>query len=191
MRNLRFHIIFARPLAHDMRRDGMTKKTYRAIALSGLVTATLSGCAGAVDRFPSLALRDAERATGQFTPPTSNDTAPSYLVSSAKIEDALIAAHASHQRFMAAQPTAASLAIKARGRGIGDDTHSRALIALADLTTLRSETAGALADLDRLEARGATLFAPTDAVESAQTEVEIMIENQNTALDTLVRELER
>lgn len=92
---------------------------------------------------------------------------------------------------MGSEPKVANLALSAKGRDIGDNSHSRALIAVADLTALRSETVSALADLDRLEAQGKTLFAPTEAVKSAQAEVARLIDVQNTALNALTRELQR
>lgn len=169
----------------------MKKAGFHVIVVSGLAASALSACAGNADQYPSLALRDAERVKGQFSPSPPDNTAPTYSVSSARIEDALAHARASHRQFMGSEPKVANLALNAKGRDIGDNSHSRALIAVADLTALRSETVSALADLDRLEAQGKTLFAPTEAVKSAQAEVARLIDVQNTALNALTRELQR
>ena len=156
---------------------------------AGCAALLLGACGGAQKEYPSLAVRDAERMVGELTPVQGEPAAPTYSVPAAKVDEALASARNAHIRFLAARPGAVTLVQQASGLGIGDDTHSRALIALADLTTLHSETSSALADLDRLEAQGATLFAPLDAVRAAQGEVESLVLAQNQTLDSLASEL--
>lgn len=76
-----------------------------------------------------------------------------------------------------------------RGLGPEDDIYARALIGLASLTSLRAQTAGALADLDSMEALAATRFAPLGDVHEAQNYVTGLIADQDKALDQLSQAL--
>ena len=77
----------------------------------------------------------------------------------------------------------------ARGRGIESNVRQRALVAFADLTTLRSDTAIAMGNLDLLKAEAATTFAPTEDIELAQAEVATLLAEQDEALDALWEQL--
>ena len=170
---------------------GIMTKSNTPFLFAASAILALPGCATAPDQFPSLAVREAERMSGTLTPAQPEPAAPTYSVPAGEVENALAMARGAHERFVAGQPATTRLINSASGLAMGTDTHSRALIALADLTTYHSETASALASLDRLEAQGAVLFAPIDAVKAAQAEVEAMIGQQDAALDQLARELDR
>jgi hypothetical protein len=157
--------------------------------LASISALALSACAGASEKYPSLAIRDAERAVGQFSPAPPEPTAPTYVVDRTSIGDALDRARQSHERFLARRPDAADLAQAAAGRGNESDIRARALVALADLTSMRGETAIALADLDRLEVEAATVFAPAGEVAEAQSYVARLVGEQDQALDAIAREM--
>lgn len=159
-------------------------------ALFGLACAALAGCAGDSDAYPSLAIRDAERVTGSLLP-ASQPAAPALSAQTIEsIDTALLAARSMHARFLAARPQAAALVDAARGRGPESDNRAQALIAMADLTSLHSETAIALADLDRMEVEAATEFAPVEAIRSAQVQVKKLVSDQDLILEALWSEID-
>lgn len=150
---------------------------------------TLAGCAGSSDKYPSLAIRDAERVTGQFTPsaPEAEPVAP--VVSRQVTADIIGRAYGLRQRFDAAETNAAQLVRAARGAGPESDSWAQALVALAELTSIRGQTAIVLADLDDLESKAATSFAPTDNIRAAQIQVAHLVKEQDAALDSLSAQL--
>lgn len=145
----------------------------------------LGGCAGNADRYPSLAIRDAERAAGTFTPAEPTEPAPTYTVDRSEIGNAIQRARASHEQFLAQRDSSSGIIRSAAGRGPESDLRSRALVALADLTTLRSATAIALADLDRLEVESATVFGPTEDIRTAQEYVARLVGEQDAEINSL------
>ncbi|AWW74225.1 hypothetical protein CD351_07255 [Erythrobacter sp. KY5] len=145
----------------------------------------LAGCAGDSGRYPSLAIRDAERTTGQFTPAQPTTPAATATIDRTAIGAALESARTAHERFLAEQPAALTLARSASGRGDGSDVRSRALVAVASLSSLRGQTATALADLDRLEVEAATSFAATDDIRTAQSYVARLAQEQDDILESL------
>lgn len=167
------------------------KRLPLAFSSLGLAAILLGGCTNTAASYPSLAIRDVERMTGTLTPAAPVQPGPAYVVPTGKIEDALAAARDAHARFRTAQPAALTLARSAAGAGVGSDAYSRALIALANLTALHSQTTSALADIDALEAEGAALFAPIDAVKAAQGEVVGLVSEQDAELDTVARAMTR
>lgn len=157
-------------------------------AATGL--ALLAACAGDSGRYPSLAIRDAERFTGQFQPasPAPSDPVPAVASS----EDLLVIvdrAQDSHERFIEASLGVRRIVESARGLGIDTNARQQAFIALADLTAMRSDTATSLADLDLLEARAYTTFAPTEDVAAARALVASLVSEEDGTLDTLLAEL--
>ncbi|MEE4199489.1 hypothetical protein [Erythrobacter sp.] len=145
---------------------------------------SLAGCAGSDTRYPSLAIRDAERAilAGNAAPPAAAP-APVVQVDPALIAAPLERAREAHARFLDQRPATLDLARAASGLSNDSDRRSRALVALANLTTIRADTALALADLDRLEAETATQLSALEAIEEAQGEVARLVEVQDESLD--------
>ncbi len=166
------------------------KQTLRPFALSSLAAVLLAGCAGSSDQYPSLAVRDAERAVGQFTPASSAEVdageAPAASPQTlGKLRDAVELARGAHQQFIAEQSDTRQLAQAAKGAGVESDLHSRALIAIAGLSALHSQTNLALSDLDQLEFIAGSTFAPVEDIKAAQTLVQLMIAEQDAVLDSL------
>lgn len=151
-----------------------------------MAAALLTGCAGDKDRYPSLAIRDAERAVGAFAPAPGNTAEPIRPVASVADLSALTErAQESHRQFRAAQGGVSRLVESARGQGIESNVRQRALVALADLTAMRSDTTMAVGDLDLLKAEAATTFAPTDDIDAARALVSALLNEQDSALDNL------
>ena len=161
-------------------------------ALLALGCAFLSGCAANTGRYPSLSIRDAERAVGQFTPaapdnppePAGADGDPA-RIDSTRVDRALETARIANARFGDSQPGTANL-IEAAGAAPGDeDLQSRALVSLAALSSLRSQTARALADLDQLDADAAGSFAARETITDAQMQIAGLVQQQDAVLDLL------
>ena len=166
-------------------------KPENSTRFAALVTcALLSGCAGSVVRYPSLAVRDVERAQGQFAPVDAPERAPVSPVASADDLSALvIRASQSHTRFIETRPAVRQLVSAARGQGIDSNARQLALVALADLTALHSDTAIPMNDLDLLKAKAATSFAPVEAIDIARAAVAQLLAEQERELDSLASEV--
>ncbi|MBS7670582.1 hypothetical protein [Croceicoccus gelatinilyticus] len=123
-------------------------------------SAALSACASTSSKYPSLAVRDAERMTGSAEPAEPDVTAPvTPPAPPADLPGRLAAiekmAYASHETFLAREATARAKARSASGAAPGTLAWSDAEVALSSLESARSDTMFALADLDSLLAVGA------------------------------------
>ncbi len=169
----------------------------RFALFTGLVGAlALAGCAGDGSRYPSLALREAERRTfvvaqapdplapAQVAPPAV--TTPAELAQLGALRQAAESASAAFAR---KQPGAAALVARARGQGPDSTARAAALVALTDLATERSATFVPLGELDRLAAEAAGAYRETAAITTAQAAVAALVAKQDAALDALWREL--
>lgn len=131
----------------------------------------LAACATGSDRYPSLAIRDIERAEGRFEPAPSTPLAvPEIAVpATGPLAERLAAlgaaADASHRAFLASSSAATRRATAAAGAAVGSDTWAAAQVALADLDSARSATAIALADLDALMVANAVQAQDVAAIE--------------------------
>ena len=162
----------------------------RPITIALSASALVAGCAGDSGKYPSLAIRDAERVSGEFSPapPAAPDpVAP--VASNQEIGSIAARARETHRTFLSEQPAALQLAKAARGAGVESNDRSRAEVALSVLTTLRSETQLAMADLDVLEARAAGSFAPTDGIAAAQIQIASLLAEQDEMLSAVIAEL--
>ena len=167
----------------------------RTVALVMLLL-TLSACNADRSRFPSLALRPAERAYGTGQPVTPTEVLPltTQLPAGANLASQVAAlrevARAAHARFGKQQGDAARLVAAARGSAPGTEAWARAAVALAALASARSEGMVVLADLDRLQI-AATEQAATGpaadlaAVSPAHREVEAMLREEDQTVTAL------
>ncbi|MFM9935079.1 MAG: hypothetical protein ACKVOL_02645 [Novosphingobium sp.] len=121
-----------------------------------LALLALSACNADRSRYPSLAIRPAERAyaTRQPVAPALSGPLTAQLPAGADLAVRITVlretALAAHARFTEQQGTASRLAEAAKGAAPGTEAWSRAAIALAGLESARSQGMIALADLDRL-----------------------------------------
>lgn len=122
------------------------------LGASFAVLLALSACNANRSRFPSLAIRPAERAynTGQQPAPAPTSSATPTADLPARVAALKEKALAADARFTAQQAGAAALINAAKGSAPGTEAWSRAAIALAGLSSARGEGMIALADLDRL-----------------------------------------
>jgi hypothetical protein len=147
----------------------------------------LAACATPADQYPSLALRDAERATGTLQPAEPEPYVPP--PPSAAVLDRLqqLAAQAAsaNQTFMAALPQTRSVVAGARGSEAGSETWARAQVALAALGAARSEAMIALADLDRIYVDAAVEGGSLDRITATRETVAAQVERQDAAMAEL------
>jgi hypothetical protein len=158
------------------------------LSLAGLVMLTLVACAGGSSRYPSLALRDVERRAIAAAEPSAPVPDPVSL-DTARIAALQQSAQDAFDRFARQQPAAAALVARARGQSAESDLRARALVALADLTALRSATFVPLGELDALAADTAAGFGETAPITAAQTAVLALIAEQDRSLGALWGEL--
>lgn len=150
----------------------------------------LAACATSGDKYPSLAIRDVERAQGQFepVPATPLDIPPVLAPATGPLADRLAAlgraANVSHKAFLASAPSATRLANAAAGSAIGSNGWASAQVALADLDSARSNTAIALADLDTLMVAAAVQAEDVSAIEVVRQQVLGQVGEED---DTLAR----
>lgn len=151
----------------------------------------LAACATASDRYPSLAIRDVERAQGRFEPmPATPLEVPRIPAAAAEsLADRLVAlgaaATASHRAFLASASAATRLANAAADAEIGSDSWASAQIALADLDSARSSTAIALGELDRLMVGTAIQGEDVAAIELVRQQVLAQIGEEDQTLARL------
>ncbi|MEL7199214.1 MAG: hypothetical protein AAGL10_12945 [Pseudomonadota bacterium] len=171
--------------------QGMGLKTPISFSACALSAVVLSGCAGDPDRYPSLAVRDIERTAGQFATGGS-DTAPPQITAvadTADIQSIMERARTSFMKFEANAVPARREIKAARGQASDSSDYTNALLTLADLSSLRSETALALGEMDLLAAKAKTEFAPTQTLEDAQAQIVSLVEQQDIILAQLWGEL--
>lgn len=164
------------------------KQKLGTLSAVALLSALLPGCAGDSGRYPSLAMRDVERVNGQFDPASRVEPvelAIRAIVPSSSISELVDQANASHQRFVSKVSTARSLAVNARGTGRDSDARGRAIVALADLTSVRSQTEIALGDLDMLIAERTNRLEPADEAIAAHASVLQLVAEQDRTLTDL------
>lgn len=155
-------------------------------ALAGLSACTTSTGAG----YPSLAVREVERATGSFTPPPAHaplpPTGPEVLDRLDKLGSDAAGAH---RAFLAAAPAARSAVNAARGGGVTSEAWALAQVALAGLESSRAQATVALADLDRLFVDAATGEAETARIAAVRETVAAQVAEEDAAIDALLRAL--
>jgi hypothetical protein len=161
-----------------------------ALAALCVLGPCLAACATASDKYPSLAIRDVERAQGQFAPvPAAPLDVPEIPAASGPLADRLAAlgaaATASHRAFTASAGRASRLANAAAGAAIGSDAWASAQVALSDLDSARSTTAISLAELDSLMVGAAIQAQDVSAIEVVRQEVLAQIGEEDETLARL------
>lgn len=162
----------------------------RIHALSPLVLLLpLTACATpASEDYPSLAIRDAERVTGQLDAPA----APPYVPPATPAEvldrlDQLVSlATVAHDMFLAEADRTRRMVSTANGAAVASDRWADAQVALAELESARSLAMVALADLDRLYVDASVEAEETARIAAAREDVIAMVEAENTVIDSLL-----
>ena len=169
---------------------------FATTALVIVSPALLAACATADEEYPSLAIRDVERAQGQFETgePARLDIAPVETAFDGPLPETLAglvdAAAEAHEEFTSVQPGAARLVEAARGSGVGSDSWAAAQVALAELDSARSQAAIALGDLDTLYVAARTAAEEADAIDAARNRVIALVAEEDTVLGNLRADLQ-
>lgn len=158
-----------------------------------LLCALLASCAASSD-YPSLALRDAERAGGENAALSTDglalvDSAPPWPEVRAQIDGHVAAARAAHRRFLDALPGTRRAVANGSRAPVDSNAYAAAQIALGNLQSIRSGTAFALADLDALLATRSNALQSTEKVSAARSAVAALLQEENAALDALQRQV--
>lgn len=167
-------------------RPTMRRTPILAALLSLAACTTNSG-----DKYPSLAIRDIERAEGRFEPVASTPLAvPEVTIPAGgplgeRLAALGAAADTSHRAFLATVPTATRRANAAADAAIGSDAWAAAQVALADLDSARSATTITLADLDTLMVATAVQAHDVAAIEVVRQQVIAKVAEEDAVLARL------
>jgi hypothetical protein len=166
---------------------GMTIRKPAAPVLASILALGLTACASTAGKYPSLAIRDAERVQGTFEPDAAPTPAPAPPPPSAELVARLGQlvddASRAHRTFTAAVP-GAQRAVAAAG-GTGSDSWASAQVALADLDAARSKAAVPLGELDVLYIDATLAAEQRAAIGAAREQVVGMIGEEDAVLARL------
>ncbi|RDC60418.1 hypothetical protein HME9302_01625 [Alteripontixanthobacter maritimus] len=162
-----------------------------AILFAGAIT--LAGCASTAGDYPSLAIRDVERVSGEMPAPADPEPLPAPTAPAASLLDQLAslrAEAASAQRTFAAARPRAERSVAAGGRAsTGSDAWAEAQVALADLIAIRSRTAVPLGTLDALfvdaEVEGYSASRELAAISEVRAEAIALVSAQDRTIARL------
>lgn len=161
----------------------------RKLAFLSVAAIPLAACASAASDYPSLAIRDAERVSGELAAPANTAPAPPPIPASADLLQRLgelqSAARSAHAAFLKIAPSATRKVSEARNAAVASDRWATAQIALADLDSQRSQAAIALADLDALYTQSAIALERRGEIESARAAVIDLIAAEDEVLARL------
>lgn len=168
--------------------------TFPVVLPLAVPLAMLASACSSPGNYPSLALRDVERASGSAKPVSGEPAAPAAPLPPAsadlatRLDGLVAAAREANQQFQSNRP-AAERAVAAAG-DTGSDSWSTASVALARLESSRSSAMVALGDLDTLyvEARTAGALEETPsakAIAAARDEVDGWVASQNAIIAAL------
>jgi hypothetical protein len=147
----------------------------------------LAACAAPANQYPSLALRDAERATGtlQGATPAPYVPPPPAAATLDRLQQFTAEAESANEVFLAAVPQARTSVAAARGTEAGGEAWAKAHVALAALGAARSRAMIALADLDRIYVDAAVNGEALDRVGPARDRVAAQVEQQDATIAEL------
>lgn len=156
-----------------------------------LLGSSLSACTTASDAYPSLAIRDVERAAGTMQP-----AEPAAYVAPAppaavldRLDQLAAEAASAHRAFQAEAPRARTAVTAARGAGPGADSWAVAQVAVAGLESTRSRAMIALADLDRIYVDAAVEGLEITRIAAARDRVAAQVDEQNAAIEQMLGDL--
>lgn len=161
------------------------------IASLGVIALTLSACAGGSGGYPSLAIREVERAQGQLqvgepkridVPPVDVDLTGGLAT---RLSSLVAAAQDAHATFGEVAPRARRLVSSASGSAVGSDSWAAAQVALAELDSARSRAAVPLGDLDAIYTAAAVAAEDVTAIEAARDRVTTLVAEEDAVLADL------
>lgn len=170
----------------------MARPSTLFIALLACCTAPiLSGCAQDGRRYPSLAVRPAERAFATATPRRDDSPVPPAPDAAllTQIADLRQRAQVAAAAFAGAADKAERLTTAARGTSLGSEAWAAATVAMAGLDSARSDTALPLAELDSLRVaravQDAGALGQDDPLAQADAAVAAMVQDEDARIARL------
>lgn len=159
------------------------RKPFLALTVTALL---IAGCASP-GRYPSLALRDSERATGTLQPAEPEPYAPPATPAETldRIAKLTSEAEAAHRTFLSVAEKGRAAILAGRAAATGSEAWARAQVALADLEASRSQAMVALADLDLLFVDAELAGAELDRIAAARESVLALVDSENRTIDEL------
>jgi len=156
-----------------------------------LLGSSLGACTMAPDTYPSLAIREVERAAGTMQPAEpAADVAPAPPAAVLDRLDRLAAEAASAQSaFHTEAPRARAAVAAARGAGPGADSWALAQVAVAGLEASRSRAMIALADIDRIYVDAAVEGTELTRIAATRDRVAAQVDEQNAAIERMLGDL--
>ncbi len=163
--------------------------TLRALVLL-LAPLAVGACAAPQGRYPSLAIRDIERVSGQMEPaPPAYAPPPTPADVSDRLQALADEAGSAHRAFLAEEPAARRQVQAARGSSPGSENWARAQVAIATLESARSRAMIALADLDRIYVDAALEQGELTRIAAIQQEISGQVAQQDGTIGELLRGL--
>jgi hypothetical protein len=158
----------------------------RKPSLALVIAALLLGGCASTERYPSLAIRDAERAMGTLQPAEPEPYVPPATPPETldRLSRLVADAQAAHQAFLAAAEKGRATIAAGRGAAEGSDAWSRGQVALADLEASRSQAMITLAELDRLYVDAELAGGELERISAARDVVYALIESESRTIDS-------
>lgn len=172
---------------------GAPMRSRPRFVLSLAAPLALCACAKTTSSYPSLGIRDVERASGIFTaaepkridvPPVEVDL-PGGL--NARIASLVVAARKAHEGFMRLVPEARRRVAAAGSGTVASDSWGSAQVALAELEAARSEAAIPLGDLEAIYVSQTVQAEQSAALVAAREQVLGWIAQEDAMLAELRR----
>ncbi len=164
----------------------------RALCIPALPV-LLAACAGPTGEYPSLAIRDAERITGEMAAgpaePYIPPAPPPETV--AEAVDLAEAARTLHQRFLADTPGVRNRIANARGSSVGSEPWSDAQVALTILESHHGRLTVMLADIEALYVATSTEGEAIASLEAERDAVAEMISQEAATIAELLMMIPR
>jgi len=156
-----------------------------------LLLPLLAACATPDEEYPSLAIRDAERATGVFEPVVAAPYVPPPTPAAVldRLDQLAVDAASAHRAFLAEAPAASRTIQAASGAEFGSDSWAAASVALAGLESNRSKAMIALADLDRLMVDAGVEGGELTRIVAVRDTVTAQVNEENLTIEGLARNL--
>jgi|SoiMethySBSTD1v2_1073268.scaffolds.fasta_scaffold875737_2 hypothetical protein len=156
-----------------------------------LLGLSLGACTTASDDYPSLAIRDVERAAGSMQPaePAAYVAPPPPAAVLDRLDQLAADAASAHSVFRSEAPRVRTTVAAARGAGPGTDSWALAQVAVAGLESTRSRAMIALAELDRIYVDAAVEGTELTRIGATRDRVAAQVDEQNAAIEQMLGEL--
>lgn len=162
---------------------------FHKYSLGALAMLALAGCSTSSGKYPSLAVRDAERVSGSFPVAADNGPPPAPAQTQANILDSLpeqlALAQSAHAQFVGMSGAAERLAQAARGSTPDSNIWAEAQIALAEMEGQRSQSAVALGTLDLYYADATLGFTQREQIDAVRAQVIDLVQQEDAVLARL------